>query len=263
MRLVVPILGFGLVLSLQAVLATPGSAATIIFACGQDVPSHEEGSLIANLDCGTSGIGVHLGQRSRLRLNGHTITGGTFGVLTHAGKTEIEGPGAIVGATEVGIAAPNNEGRHQLRIRDGVELSGHGIAAIALGQGNTVKLVLEDVAIHDNPGSGTADCSGVRIKATDVTVSRNATGICADGIVLKRTQIQDNVGVGIFSWRARPRLKDSVVTGNDAAGNGWDIETTYKPNLFGTSSCGHSVVMPKFPGLPTPASPSWGVCAND
>jgi hypothetical protein len=71
-------------------------ATTIITTCGQDVPSHDEGTLIADLDCGTAGLGVHLGQKSRLHLNGHTISGGAVGVMTHAGKTEIEGPGAIV-----------------------------------------------------------------------------------------------------------------------------------------------------------------------
>ena len=70
------------------------------------------------------------------------------------------------------------------------------------------------------------------------------------------------VGIGIFSWKARVRLKDSTATGNDAT-NGWDIATTYKPRLVGVSSCGHSVVAPKFPGLPMPASPSWGICVND
>src|SRR5262249_28066970 len=151
---------------------------TIIFACGQDVPSKDEGTLIADLNCGANGLGVHLGQNARLHLNGHTITGGATGVLTHAGKNEIEGPGAIVGATQIGVSAPNNEGHHKLWIHGGVELSGHTLAAIALGQSNHVQLILEDVDIHDNPGSAIADCTGLKVKATDSNVVRSGAGIC-------------------------------------------------------------------------------------
>ena len=259
MRRVIALIGTGFVL----LLPPAASAVTIVFACGQDVPSRDEGTLIADLNCGPSGLGVHLGSHTRLHLNGHTITGGAIGVMTHAGKTEIEGPGAIVGATQVGVFAPNNEGHHTAWIHGGVELSGHALAAIALGQANKVKLILEDVDIHDNPGSGIADCTGLKVKATDVSIVRSAAGICGDGIVLIRSEVEDNQGMGIFSWRAHVRLKDSTATGNDAAGNNWDVATRFKPQLGGTSSCGHSVVVPKFPDLPTPTSPSWGVCAND
>lgn len=250
-----------LVLGMLWVLGGP-AAAVVIYSCGVDVPSGEEGMLINDLSCGTTGIGVHLGRNARLHLNGHAIQGGSIGVYTHAGYTEIEGPGAITGATQVGIFAPNNEGRHRMVVRNGVELTGHGIVAIALGQANRVRLKLDDVNIHDNPGSGIADCTGLKVTAWDLHVDGNGGGgICADKISLYRSSVSNNGSIGLFGWRGRARLVDSIVIGNDVT-NGLDIAMGLRPRLHGTSSCGCSLVVEP-PGPLDPGGPSWGVCTGD
>jgi hypothetical protein len=250
-----------LVLSMLWLLADVASPA-VIATCGEDVPSGEDAVLIADLSCGTTGIGVHLGSNVRLRLNGHSIQGGSIGVYTHVGYTEIEGPGVIAGAAQVGIYAPNNEGRHRMVVRGGVELTGHGLAAIALGQANRVRLKLEEVNIHDNAGSGVADCSGLKVTAWDLHVDNNgAGGICADKISLYRSSVSNNGSIGLFSWRGRVRLFDSIASGNDPT-NGWDVATGKRPRLHGTSTCGRSVVV-EFPEPLDPGDPSWGVCAGD
>jgi hypothetical protein len=160
------------------------------------------------------------------------------------------------------VFAPNNIGRVGVTIRGGVVLDGHGDAAIALGQSNRVKLRLQDVTIRDNPGSAVANCSGLKIKASDIIVSNNAAGLCGDGLRLDRATITDNDFAGVFSWTARVRLRDSTVTGNNAGGDNFDIATHKRPRLRGTT-CDRSVQLPDFPGLAGPASPSWGVCTND
>jgi len=252
-------------ITLAAALVVPASASALeIFTCGQEVPTGGTGILIADIVCpGTTGYGVLLGSRTTLQLNGHSISGAGISVYVTGGKRiVIEGPGELAGADQVGVFAPNNVGKIGVTMRDGVVMHDIRESAIALGQGNKVKLELDDVTIRDNAGSAVADCNGLKLKATDFAVTNNGTGICGDAIKVKRGTITGNGVAGIFSWTARVKLIDSTVTGNDTADNAYDIETTKRPKLV-NSSCDHSVQLPAFPGLPAPGAPSWGVCTGD
>ena len=241
-------------------IATLASAGTVpVTTCGQFVGSGDVGVLQADLLCPPSGVGVSLDPNAGLQLNGHRISGAMIGVYTHAGRTDIQGPGVIRDAVEVGVYAPNNEGRHTVRIHGDVDLKGHGISAISLGQSNKVNLQLTDVHIEDNPGTTLGQCNGIKLRAANVEVLRNGGGICGDAIRLDRVDIQDNQGAGIFSWRATARLRDTIVTGHTP----YDIETTRRPRLMGSSSCGLSVQLPPFPDFPAPGAPSWSVCSGD
>lgn len=248
-------------IALAVVLMLRSSAFALdIFSCGQEVPSGATGVLTADLVCpGTTGYGVLLEPKSTLQLNGHSITGAAISIYVPGGKRiVIAGPGELAGADQVGVFAPNNVGKIGVTVREGVVLHGINQSAIALGQGNKVKLELDDVTIRDNAGSAVGDCSGLKLKATDLTVTNNGTGICGDGVKVKRGTITGNGVAGIFSWKARVKLIDSTVSANDP----YDLETTKRPKLA-NSTCDHSVQLPPFPGLPAPGAPSWGVCTGD
>ena len=252
-------------IALAVVLVLRASALAVdIVSCGQEVPPGATGALVADVVCpGTTGYGVLLDSRATLLLNGHSISGGAIAVSVNGGRRiVIEGPGELSDADQVGVFAPNNVGSIDVTLRGGVELHDINQSAIALGQGNKVKLDLSDVSIHDNPGSAVADCEGLKLKAVDVTVTNNGTGICGDAIKVKRGTITGNGVAGIFSWKARVLLIDSSVTGTDPTGNAYDIETTHRPRLV-NSTCEHSVQLPGFPALPAPGAPSWGVCTGD
>jgi hypothetical protein len=235
-----------------------------IFSCGQEVSSGMTGLLVADIVCpGTTGYGVLLEPKAALQLNGHSITGGAMSVYVAGGKhIVIAGPGELVGAAQVGVFAPDNVGKIAVTMRDGVVLHDINQSAIALGQGNKVKLELDDVTIRDNAGSAVADCNGLKLKATDFTVTNNGTGICGDAIKVKRGTITGNGVAGIFSWTARVKLIDSTVSANDPTGTAYDLETTRPPKLV-RSTCDHSVRLPPFPGLPASGAPSWAVCTGD
>ncbi len=251
-------LAFGFVLALR-----PSAHAIDIAFCGQEIPSGTTGTLVNDLACGTGGTGVVLHPKATLQLNGHTITGGTISVYVLPGKKiVIEGPGEIAGASEVGVFAQNNVGRRiGVTIRNGVDIHDHGIVGIALGQGNRVKLDLDDVTLRNNAGGPIADCTGVKLKGVDVVIADNGAGLCGDGIKLQNATITGNGIAGIFSWKARVKLLDSTVTGNDAGGNGYDIVTSRRPKLVNTT-CGRSAQVAPL-AQPDAGSPSWAVCAGD
>jgi hypothetical protein len=240
-----------------------GSASAVdVSSCAQEIPPGATGTLSADLACTPGGVGVLLNQDSTLELNGHSITGGSVAVSLAGKKCAIVGPGELAGSDGGGLIAQNNIGRVKVTVRDGVVFHDLGTAAIALGEANRVKLRLDNVTIRDNPGRAVVGCNYLRIKATGLTVARNAAGLCGIGISLIGASITDNDDSGIFSWKARVRLKDSTVTGNNVSGPNYDIVTHRKPRLV-NSTCDRSVQLPEVPGLATPSSPSWGVCAND
>src|SRR5262245_36301501 len=88
--------------ALLGVGTLPGAALAIdIVSCGQLVPTGEHGYLRANLSCD---VGVYLGGKATLNLNGFTLTGNgsdmSRGVQCGSGeraRCTINGPGEIRG----------------------------------------------------------------------------------------------------------------------------------------------------------------------
>ena len=86
-------------LAVTFLLLTGGPAAAVdVTACGQQVPSRDEGSLVADLDC-SGGVAILLGERATLLMNGHAVVG----QVGCAGSCTIIGPGDVSGAA--GVAA--------------------------------------------------------------------------------------------------------------------------------------------------------------
>ena len=98
-------------LSILSVLAAvPAWGTTPIFTCGELVASGDTGILQNDLSCGGT-VGVSLGPRATLELNGHSISGAGAGVLCAARRCTVEGPGAIAESTGCAVTVQPAVGR--------------------------------------------------------------------------------------------------------------------------------------------------------
>lgn len=255
-----------------------------ITTCDQTVPSAQVGVLQADLvcpnpntldDCIGAGDGapaaVRLAANATLQMNGHSITGGCFGVRSFTGgarnRIAIQGPGSISGAF-YGVFF---EGR--LTISD-VTLDANQGGVIAADP-PTTKSRITATNVTANDSTGPWEGSGIsayRIDATSVTVNGNATsGIIATARLTAKGVTADGNGNGLYSHgkiRAedvtatnslqygvaarRLRLRTATVTGSQS---GIDLWTQSRPSTFAVT-CDHS-------GSQSTPSIPWGVCASD
>lgn len=237
-------------------LATAARAASPIpiSACQTTIPKKQNGILMADLDCGTV-VGVVLNRYAALDMNGHSIVTlgeAVRGEFDGSGTITVKGPGSFSGgcAAAIGVHGDVNH-KHHVVVRD-VSIDG---CTSGIG-GSSVRA--DDVSITNSTGSGLYADFGVA--GRNVVSSGNGTY----GVVVPygRVQIRNLTASG-NGWQgvlaARAALRDSTVIGNDAAGFGIDIGTSFRPNLVAVT-CGLSA---REPFLAHVSGPSWGVCAND
>lgn len=235
------------------------AAAVDVTECGQSVSAGKVGELRNDLVCAAgptwpfSAPGIRLEPGAKLRMNGFTISGdGTgTGVMCTNGPCTIEGPGEV------------------RTFWAGVNCGG-------------CRVVARDVAVRENvegiyvPLSGTLDArrviasdnlrSGIwaqTVRATDVEASGNgANGVSAnDRLRVRRLDATANGGSRVLGGHTRSRLVDSTVTGNDVAGDGYDVVSTGALRLV-RSACGKSARIRYWSQEEYDIVGSFG-CAND
>jgi hypothetical protein len=250
--------------ALLALLSSVSPAAALnVTDCGQVVSDGDVGVLQNDIVCsGAEGIGV--GRRATLQLNGFSISGGTVGVRCLINRCTVEGPGEIHDIGACAVSSPQNIGPIRFYLRD---LDLHDSqCGVGPGSGSQAKVFLENVVVRDNVADGIGGISAHgagHVRGTNVDVSNNGgRGLFGKQISLEIATIEDNGAAGLFNWFGVTSLRNVSVTGNDAAGNGFDVATHKRPKARDLS-CGRSVVVPKVPAQPTACSPSWGVCSND
>lgn len=269
------------ILATVLVLGAAEAWALDITSCGATVPRGEIGVLSVDLVCQPGDIhAVALEHRATLDLNGHAISNpGHFAsgaaVRCH-GRCTVVGPGLISGAPTRqfdGIRADGSLVPHpplRLEVRDLT------IDATRIGlEGNVSPAPFvraTNVAVTNSESYGFYI---PRVVAEDVTATGNYIGVYALSLQTVNLNASDNRNYGVYAIRrlvARGlvatnnveegilaeggiRLVDSTVIGNDASGDGFDIESTRRPRLKNTT-CGRSV-------MTEPPFGDWDVCAND
>lgn len=254
-----------------------------VTSCGQTVPSFDTGILQTDLVCPNPNTGddclaatgapagVDLQANATLQLNGHTITGGCFGVrallATSKRPASIQGPGLITGSF-FGIFFIG-----RLTISD-VTLDANGAGVVSPGSStNHSRLIATNVVANNSvgpfEGSG---LSAYRIDATSVTTNGNVSAGISVESRLRATNVQsNNNGHGVFGLNKiridgltatnnvyngvfcrKLRLLNATVTGSQS---GVDLNTRSRPSLTNVT-CDHSSF---WSSTPIP----WGVCAGD
>jgi hypothetical protein len=239
-----------------------------VTACDQEVPRGAVGTLQADLVCPTQDhcegnpldlcttnadcpgmapcekpYAVELGTGATLRLNGHSITGGAYGVLCET-RCSVEGPGDISGASFSAVIT--YLGQYRLTLSN---LSIHDNSS-GIVQAGTVKLTDVDISNNQLRAIGRARV----VKGTNVTANGNGLqAILADRVRLQSLTATGNGDVGVIGSTG-VALENSTVTGNQAGGDGVDILSGRRPRLVNTT-CGRSGNMDD--GAP------WGVCTLD
>ena len=235
-----------------AALAGGGGHPVPVTECGQLVPAGRTGVLMHDLVCGRvpvwpfSPTGVILDGEATLELNGFSITGtadksgvGVGGFEQNGGhrlRYRVRGPGEITG-----FWAALNAGGHRFVATD-VTLRGNG-NGMELRKGGAV--TLRNVVASDNDEYGVL---ATRLRAIDVDASRNGIGGISSGRArLKRVTAEGNgVGGGIRLGGLRRtgggRLVDSVITGNDGMGEGFDV-LAYGPLRIRRTECDSVAVL--------------------
>lgn len=262
------------------VLGATGAWALDITTCSVTVPSGETGVLQVDLDCQPGDLhAVALEDRAALDLNGHTVTNprhfASGAAVRCFGRCTVVGPGLISGGP--------------FREFDGIR------ADASLLPAHPVRLELRDltidatrIGIEGNVAGAAVRATNVtvtncdpygfyvpRVRAEDVTATGSDIGVYARSLRALNLNASDNVSYGVYALRTvvaqgliatnnveegvrsdgRLRLVDSTVTGNDAAGEGIDIESARRPRLENTT-CGRSE-------MTGPPFGDWDVCTND
>jgi hypothetical protein len=205
--------------------------------------------------------GVVLIDGATLQLNGHSISGGTSGIVCST-RCVIEGPGEIAGFSEAGITTTTNP-RPKLTVSGDVSV--HDNLHYGLLLSYDAKLGLSDVTISNNNFGGiTFSPTGVgdkgKLKGFGVTVTgNNGPGIDVKKFKLEASTVQGNDGNGVLSQNGGGVLIDSAVIGN-----GTDFDPSYdlktlKPPRLRNSSCELSGRFLKDGSL----SGTWAVCSED
>jgi len=304
---------FGALAGILGVCLTAGMTLAIdITECNQFIPAREVGVLQADLDCDlapgakrcilepevecatdddcTNGrcvvldSAVILGGNARLRMNGHTIHGGTHGIQCLSktalhpranGQCIIQGPGEIVDPQSVGI----HHDSRRLIVED-VIVSGGTYAGIfspsaarrvdltnvtvrggGFGVGNFWQLRATNLTVSDTEECGI--CVG-KTRGTNITLDNNMVGMRGgarvDGLVAT-----NNRGPAVEGLFLGVRLKNATLSNNDTLGEGIDIFSQRRPGLTNTT-CSRSerlVCEPPISSSCTPTGESWGVCSLD
>ena len=271
-------------LGITLAFASHAAAQTSVTTCGQEVTG--AATLDADLDCtGLDGgaVTIHGGS---LAMNGHTITGGRFGIFCDA-KCTILGPGTVTGATFAGLQIFGTS----------VRVTGVDITNCALfGMQVWKAAVVEGPATISGNGDGIRAGNVARI--TNVTITGNyfavevANNVSSGSVTVKGSTITAN-RTGLFVQR-KVVVTDSTIAGNEqygievggcgngnrpgramvkhstVTGNGTDSECgstiacadiascPVPPKLRAGSTCDHSYVLGS--GIP---GNNWGVCALD
>ena len=237
-------------------VASPVSAFDVT-GCYQSVPAGQVGELQVDLVCdGSGGPNVTIQRGGKLRLNGHTISGGYLGIATEpAGKrVTIEGPGEVFGATGT---AP---------------LGGCAI-------GVTVKTTIKNVILHDNRcGIGRPYDYAIRLQ--DVTIDANtedaieaaSSGPGNGRVVAKNVTITNNGGLALQT-DGRSSLRGATITNNASGGvyfSGARRSSLFDGTLTGNGPQGDvaAATVPRFVRSTYTVSQnlgggSLGICADD
>lgn len=243
-----------------------------VAACGSTIPDGASGALGQDFACpaGTY-CGITVGRRSSLALNGHTISGASYGVcIVHPsgriGRVSVVGPGEITGCM-VGLISM----RGRLELRD-LMVQNNTLDGI---QGGSARVIAVNITASRNARDGiTVNNRGGSFQAAGVVANDNgrdgimvergkgtniiATGNGEAGMIHGRRARYSNVtvtGNTHFGMTARRIvLTDSTVTGNGVDVNGFDIGSVLRPRLVNTT-CDHSVQAPTV--IP------WNVCSSD
>jgi hypothetical protein len=239
-----------------ATFGTPARAGAPlpITACQTTVAEKQNGILMADLDCGTL-VGVVLKRAAMLDMNGHSIVTlgeAVSGDFDRSGTIKVVGPGSISGFCSAGIAVHGAlNGRHRVVVGN-VSIDG---CRSGIG-GSTVRA--HDVSITNSEQSGLYADFGVSGRNV-VSSGNGAYGVVVPygAVRIRNLTATGNHWQGVLA--AVAGLRDSTVTGNDAASFGIDIGTLHRPGLVSTS-CGLSAHEPYLAPI---AGPPWGVCAND
>lgn len=211
------------------------AAALDVTSCGEIVPAGQAARLAADLDC-PSGAGIVLGDRARLYLDGHVLSGSpdSSNVVCQGPKCKIVGPGEIVG----GNYAVTGEGEvlvSEATIRDQIRGGIDGIASVRVR-----RVTMTGIGFgHPSPSSSEVIRSG-RLRGPYLEARNNAGGISSTEYRLRHATITDNGGIGI-GGPGFGRLSRSTVTGNlgGALGVPIDVFGIQPPKLYNTV-CDHS-----------------------
>jgi hypothetical protein len=220
---------------------------------------------------------------STLDLNGHTITGGVFGVQgAFATQNRVAAARArchILSSVPGGAIVGSLFGISDC---DKTEVSDVAVIGATIQAIGGPRLVLTNVTIRD----GAEPITTATLEASNLVVTNNRGvtqmnrgvihGLIATGntspwflrsfkhssLVLTDATITGNTGVGVIGERIT--LKNSTVSGNNTTAqvigggetvDGIDLISKRKPRLI-NSTCGRSAQL-------SVLSNSWGVCAND
>jgi hypothetical protein len=276
------------------VALTVGSAAAVdVTQCGQYVAPGETGVLQGDLVCGTAapglcadcttptclarvnmpctdgadcvalgagaqcvGVGVRLGNRALLDLNGFSIAGALgdqpAATVFCDGRCELLGPGEVRGGAQWGVFGRRVRAS-SLTVRDGpvgitaryVKLDGV-IVTGNVGGVDTFRLTADDCSFTSNTNAFGA--RGKSIRGTNVVASDNLYGLEAQVIRVVGITANGNMLDGVHGTRVV--LDGGTVTGNGQA----DIASVVRPRLTGIT-CGSSANLS--------AGGTWGVCSGD
>ena len=245
-----------------------------ITSCGQTIPAGQVGTLTTDVSCGGAFVGVDLGNRATLMMNGHDIrdAGGDGGVrcLSHC---TISGPGEITSSLTPGVYLGD---RGQLTIAD-VQIDNCDAGITSATQSTHTKVLATGVNLIDNVQYGLfaaratlanvnaiGNTIGVlalqRLRATVLVAGANAqVGVFANRLTATSLTAQDNGDVGVQAGRVH--LTSSVVTNNHGDSGsilvGHVIDLRAKRAVLVDSVCHYSQVLGGFTGQ------NLGVCTND
>jgi hypothetical protein len=238
--------------------AAPGLCAECTPTCVArvDVPCTDSGDCVA-LGAGAQcvGVGVRLGNRALLDLNGFSIAG-ALGDQPAATvfcdlRCELLGPGEVRGGAQWGIYGRRVRAS-SLTVRDGpiaitaryVKLDGVVVTGNQAGV-DTFRLTADDSSFTSNaPAFG---ARGRSIRGTNVVASDNGFGLEAHVVRVVGITANGNTLNGVAGTRV-------VLDTGTVTGNGTDIAAEVRPRLTGVT-CGSSVNLS--------AGGTWGVCSGD
>lgn len=224
---------------LLLVVATAAHSVDIT-TCFQTVPTGEVGVLQADLDCGdgSGGPNVTVERGARLLLNGHTISGGVYGIATGEapGAVKIEGPGEIAGVANGGDQGCGIVTFTKAIVRDVVVRN----SRCGIFRPNNYPIRIKDLTLQDN------ELDGILSNAEEPGNGRIiADRLIADGnggiairvpgkLVLRDSTITGNGVGGIRHTGARHAvIRDTTLTGNGFAG---DVAALVAPRFL-NSTC--------------------------
>jgi len=231
--------------ALGFLLAAETARAVDVTECGQVIAAGQTGVLRQNLTCGNrptwpfSPEGVRLAPGAKLDLDGFSIegNGSGVGVYCEGGRRActIKGPGEVR-AFYAGV----NCGGCRIVARDATFSDNvNGIYAPLSGT-----LQAKRVVASDNTEMGIWTH---RLRVVDVEANRNGlSGVTGnESLSLRGVEAVDNgdEGVRCLGFECgKTEIANSTITGNDAAGDGYDIASTGRVKLRNVT-CSRSALL--------------------